>query len=223
MDIFDFITSQCHIHANSINAKGMKAYMKGQFDYFGINAPLRKEIVKDIRKKYRLQYDETIWVLIDLLWNSDQREMQYIALDLLVPFAKKMTCKCLPILEQMIITKSWWDTVDNIAPNIVGVIFKNDHNCRNLYVAKWTESDNIWLQRSAILFQLKYRLETDQNLLMETILKQENSKSFFVRKAQGWALRQYSNFNPNFVSAFIEANPELSGLTKREAMRLIKM
>ena len=139
----------------------------------------------------------------------------------MTPLAKKMDCTNVPILEQLILTKSWWDTVDGLAPNIAGAIFKKDINCRNNYVYRWMESKNIWLQRSSVIFQLKYKKETDWDMLCEAILKHDTSSEFFVRKAQGWALRDYSSIQPQAVISFVEANPQLSGLTKKEALRKI--
>ena len=142
--------------------------------------------------------DESLWILIDKLWQAEQRELQYLALDILSPLASKFPEGHVTKLEKMIITKSWWDTVDMITRNLIGKIFLKNQTCRNSYVYKWMDSDNMWLQRSAIIFQLKYRQETDINLRSEAILKNDVSKEFFVRKAQGWALRQYSKYDPFF-------------------------
>lgn len=221
-EIYAFIISLCEKNADTNRAPAMKAYMKNQFEFYGINSPLRKELVKDIKKKFTFTNDDTFWMLIDELWKSDQRELQYIALDLLATLSSKLTKENIPALERMILTKSWWDTVDMITPNLIGKIFMNDNASRDNYVYKWMDSDNIWLQRSAIIFQLKYGMKTDIDLLYEAILKNDVSKEFFVRKAQGWALRQYGKYNPTFVYNFVQANPQLSGLTQKEALRSLK-
>jgi 3-methyladenine DNA glycosylase AlkD len=221
MEEFEYLINICDLHADPLRAKGMKAYMKDRAEYFGISSPLRKELIKTFKTEFKLSNDSKLWDLVELLWKDEHREMQYIALDILRPFTKKMNCEQIPILENMIVTKSWWDTVDSIAPNLVGLIFKANLPCRDQYVYKWIDSDNMWLQRSAIIFQLKYGKDTDVDLLLEAILKHDDSKEFFIRKAQGWALRQYSKIDPELVRQFIEANPQLSGLMKREALRLI--
>ena len=218
---YNAIITLCEKHKNPNYAIAMKAYMKNKFEFFGINSPLRKELVKAIKKEFTFTIDDALWPLIDNLWHAEQRELQYIALDILNPLASKMNADNLPALEKMIVTKSWWDTVDMIAPSLIGKVFLKDSSCRDSYVYKWMDSENIWLQRSAIIFQLKYGKNTDVDLLAEAILKNDLSKEFFVRKAQGWALRQYSKHNPVFVRQFVEANPQLSGLTQREALRAI--
>ncbi|HMR87896.1 MAG TPA: DNA alkylation repair protein [Saprospiraceae bacterium] len=221
-EIYTFIISLCEKNADANRAPAMKAYMKNHFEFYGINSPLRKEMVKDIKKKYTFKNDDLFWKLIDHLWQSDERELQYIALDLLASSASKLTKENIPTLEKMILIKSWWDTVDMIAPNLIGKIFIKDTTSRDNYIYNWIDSDNIWLQRSTIIFQLKYGMKTDIDLLSEAILKNDMSKEFFVRKAQGWALRQYGKYNPSFVYNFVQSNPQLSGLTQKEALRSLK-
>lgn len=223
MEWFDEIQQRCIKYADSSKAIGMKAYMKNQFEFFGIQSPGRKVLVQSFKVGKKISADQTLWSLVDLLWLSPYREMQYIAIDLLIPISKTLKCDDLVRLEQMIVSKSWWDTVDAITSDIVGAVFRNDKTCREKFVYSWMNSQNIWLQRSAIIFQLKYKKDTDWNLLCESILKNDTSKAFFVRKAQGWALRTYSSIDPNAVIDFVTANPQLSGLTKREAMRKIKI
>lgn len=223
MDWFEEINEQCSKLKDSIKAVGMKAYMKHQFEFLGISGPERKALVKAFKSGKKLFPDVKFWGFIDQLWQSPFREHQYIAIDVMTPLAKKMDCSHLPILESLILNKSWWDTVDGLAPNIVGEIFKKDHECRNQFVYKWMDSTNIWLQRSSIIFQLRYKKETDWDLLCQTILKNDTSKEFFVRKAQGWALRDFSSIDPHAVINFVEANPQLSGLTKKEALRKIRI
>jgi 3-methyladenine DNA glycosylase AlkD len=219
--IYQDLKQQCEELSDQPKALAMSAYMKNLFDFYGINAPQRKELSRTFRKEYKFVLDDHLWQLIEYLWADPHREMQYIALDLLTSLASKMTAADISQLETMIISKSWWDTVDGIAPALAGSIFRDNHQIRDKYVYRWMESDNIWLQRSAIIFQLKYGKETDWNLLCEAILKNDGSKEFFVRKGQGWALRQYSKYDPLAVRQFVEANPQLSGLTKREALRKI--
>jgi 3-methyladenine DNA glycosylase AlkD len=224
MNPFQYLLDQLVAYANPIYAPAMKAYMKDHFDYFGVNAPTRKQIVKSFKSIYKLNVlEDDFWELIHLLWKEDHRESQYIAIDLLQSHAKKITADRLPFLETLIINKSWWDSIDGIAPAIIGEILRRLPEYRDAYIYRWMDSDNIWLQRSAIIFQLKYGTATDWDLLCEAILKHDTSKEFFVRKAQGWALRQYSKFEPLKVMAFVSANPQLSGLTKKEALRNLKV
>jgi 3-methyladenine DNA glycosylase AlkD len=221
LSIYHDLQQQCELQSDLVRASAMKSYMKNMFDFYGINAPQRKNLVRSFKEKYQILPDANLWQLIDCLWADPHREMQYIAIDFLLPFVKKMTASDLPFLEKMILSKSWWDTVDGIAPNLAGRIFRDKEEIRDQYINRWMESENIWLQRSAIICQLKYGQDTDWNLLSTAILRHDTSKEFFVRKGQGWALRQYSKYNPLVVRQFVEANQQLSGLTKKEALRKI--
>jgi 3-methyladenine DNA glycosylase AlkD len=117
----------------------------------------------------------------------------------------------------MITHKSWWDTVDSVS-HIVGMQFRRYPETREQHLAKWRASNNIWLRRTAILFQLDYKIETDFELLCEIIRENLNSKEFFINKAIGWALRQYARVDPKAVKKFVDSMP-LHPLSKREALK----
>lgn len=219
MEFVSTLRTKCAQAADPIRAKQMRAYMKDHFNYFGISTPKRKEIMGSISLPKPLILDDNFKVSIDYLWDSDERELQYCALGLMQKVLKQFDVTHLDWIETLIQRKSWWDTVDSLAPNIVGHIFKKDTKEKTIYLEKWISSPDFWLNRSAIIFQLKYGANTDEDILVAAILAHDMSKEFFVRKAQGWALRQYSKTNPLFVRQFIEANPQLSGLTKREALK----
>ena len=118
----------------------------------------------------------------------------------------------------MLITKSWWDTVDTISGGALGVHFKRFPEVREKYLAKWRASDNFWLRRAAILFQLNYKKETDFKLLTDIICENLGSKEFFINKAIGWSLRQYARIDPEGVKEFVNAT-SLHPLSRREAMK----
>ena len=126
----------------------------------------------------------------------------------------------MPLFEYMITTKSWWDTVDFIAYKICGAYFKKFPEDIPKYVDKWLDSGNMWLQRTAILFQLKYKEELDTEVLHYCISRLTGSKEFFINKAIGWILREYSRTNPVWVKNYV-ATHELAPLSAREAIRLM--
>jgi 3-methyladenine DNA glycosylase AlkD len=122
-------------------------------------------------------------------------------------------------IEYLITTKSWWDTVDSFAGGTVGVHFKRYPAVKKKRLPRWRKSKDIWLRRTAILFQLNYREETDFDLLCEIINENLGSKEFFINKAIGWALRQYARTNPKAVRKFVKETKELSPLSRSEAMK----
>jgi len=207
-------------HADSSNAFHMKRYMKNQFEFFGIKSPLRKEISKPFLQKDNLPNVTLLKDVTTQLWLKPQREFQYFTMELLKKYLKQIDSDFIYHLEYLLITKSWWDTVDAIAANIVGPHFINYPDLLKPITEKWIQSENMWLQRSAILFQLKYKDKTDTDILFKYIALLSNSKEFFIQKAIGWALREYSKTNPKIVIDFVSSH-DLTKLSKREALRII--
>lgn len=201
-------------------AIGMKSYMKDRFDFLGIKSPTRAEILKpfflDLKK---LETKE--WMLVvEQLWNQKFREYQYVSMEFTRKKVKDFMPRHLPFLERMITDKSWWDTVDMVASNLMGAYFKKYPDKIPAAITRWTKTDNFWLHRTCILFQLKYGDNTDQKLLFDLCTKYANEKEFFMRKAIGWSLRQYSKYNPTAVKKFIQKQ-EFSPLSFREASKYL--
>ena len=208
-------------HKNAKIALEQKAYMRHQFQFYGLKATVRREIQKPFFIKEYLPQKSEIEHIIKTLWEKPEREYQHFAQELAFKYVKQLELKDINLFEFMVTNKSWWDTVDFIANKLMGEYFKTFPNQKEKYVTKWLKSDNIWLQRSALLFQLKYKNKIDTVLLSSTINSLLNSKEFFINKAIGWVLREYSRTNPNWVIEFVN-NTELSTLSKKEALRLLK-
>ncbi|HIA29852.1 MAG TPA: DNA alkylation repair protein, partial [Candidatus Marinimicrobia bacterium] len=143
------------------------------------------------------------------------------ALDILEHLVKKRIQVKIELLEYLIMTKSWWDTVDWMATRIVGVCFRQNPELITQTYSRWMEIDNIWLQRVCILFQLKYKEKTDVKLLFSTIQELSGSEEFFIQKAIGWALREQLKIDPAVVQKFVDEN-ELAPLSRREALKVLK-
>lgn len=207
-------------HKNRENASPMKRYMKNQFEFLGIKSPERRALQREFLQKKVLPAPKDIEYVIKELWAMPEREFQYFGMELLEKYVKKSDRKIVELFEFMIVNKSWWDTVDMIAQKLVGAFFLNHRVPVEQYTEKWMKSGNIWLQRTVILFQLKYKSNTDLVLLFKNIKKLSGSKEFFIQKAIGWVLREYSKIDPQTVKAFVKENP-LEPLSRREALRII--
>jgi len=217
---FESLESEFQRNANQENAFFMKKYMKDKFDYYGIKTPKRRELLNGFLKKCGKPSNEDLKKCIKYLWNKPQREFQYAALNLLDNSKKYFDRELIDFIEYLITTKSWWDTVDGIASNHVGLLFSKFPELIKPYTNKWMKSENMWLQRTTILFQLKYKNDTDEKLLYKYIISLSGSKEFFIQKAIGWALREYSKTNPESVEKFIGEN-KLATLSVREGMKII--
>lgn len=214
------LAEQFSASANPEKAPWMAKYTKDQFDFYGVSAPLRKELTRAHFKEFGLPSLANLDAIMLEAWDYP-REMQYSAIDALVRMRKKLAPEHIPLLEQLTTTKCWWDTTDGIAPNVLGFILMEKEELAKMKIVEWIASDNRWLQRSAILYQLKYKQKLNRELLMLAIDAQAHSKEFFIRKAMGWVLREYAKTDPAWVVQFVDSRPELSNLTKREALKHI--
>ena len=205
-------------NANPAQAGPMKKYMRDQFEYLGIKSPQFKELMKEFIAANGKPPIRELDVILRVLWSLPQREFQYAANGFLGQAEKELPASFIKTIEYMIVTKSWWDTVDTISGGPLGVHFKRFPDMRDKYLTRWRASDNFWLRRACILFQLNYKKETDFDLLSEIIRENLDSKEFFINKAIGWSLRQYARIDPKAVTKFVKATP-LHPLSRREALK----
>nr|WP_259548748.1 DNA alkylation repair protein [Heyndrickxia oleronia] len=194
--------------------------MKNNFKFFGLRAPLVKEVFKNFISYYSIQQNE-LKDLITYLWVKEEREYQMIAILFLNHYKKWLKEEDLTLIQYCITHKSWWDSVDSIATNILGHYMKTYPHHIHPTTEKWLESKDIWLQRSILLFQLKYKTNTNLSILFNSILFLKDSKEFFIQKAIGWALREYSKVDSEKVIQFVEST-DLAPLSKRESLKWIK-
>jgi len=214
------LTAYFRKNYNQENSKNMCAYMKNKFDFIGLKSKKRRDLVRAYKKSNDYFSLEDLYKDSKEIWSLNEREFQYIYLDFLKKYKKKLTKDSIAVLEYLITNKSWWDTVDLIAAHLVAELFKKYPILIKKYHEKWQNSNNIWLQRSLILFQLKYKEDTDEALLFQIINENLGSKEFFINKAIGWALREYSKTNRDVVATFVN-NTKLSNLSKREASKYL--
>lgn len=208
-------------HQNPEKAEPMARYMKYHFPFLGIQAPERRQLLREVLQLHALPDKTEFPIIIRELWALPEREFQAVALDILQKYKKHFDDTHIPFLEELITTKSWWDSVDGIVPSFLGTIFLKHPDAIQTYIPKWVASENIWLQRAAILFQLKYKEQTDEELLFSIIEQLRHSKEFFVQKAIGWVLREYAKTRPNVVWEYVQST-ELAPLSKREALKHIR-
>ena len=209
-------------HRQAEKAQQMSAYMKYKFPFLGIPNPERKKLSAFFIKEVKSFFLQPPFPLFHTLWNLAEREYQYVAMDLMDKYLKKLKAEDIPQVQELITTKSWWDSVDLLASHALGAILKGDSTLQEEWVSIWMSSGNMWLERSSMLFQLSYKEDTNWPLLQETCLKLKESDEFFIQKAIGWSLRQYSKTEPERVNEFLEAH-EWKPLSKREGKKwLIK-
>jgi len=223
-EINDVVMELRHVFeqaGNASNAAAMRKYMKNHFDYHGIKKPLRVEIQQPFLAVCSKLNFEQMDPLIRELWQQPEREYQYLAIQILDKAKVWKTKKSIELLEWLLVNKSWWDSVDAIAVKLIGPYMKTFPGKRNLYMNKWRNSDNMWLQRTTLIFQLKYGEAIDKKLLFEIIEQFSTSKEFFLKKAIGWALRELSYYDPQEVIEFCNTHT-LQALSVREAYKAMR-
>ena len=206
-------------HKNEEQARQMSKYMLNKFEYIGIKTPERRKIFKNFFKEYKNE-EKIDWEFVNKCWENKYREFQYIAADYLKNMKDKLTRDDIPKLKQLILKKSWWDTIDNLDMTI-GALALKDSNV-NKILLEWSIDENIWLRRIAIDHQLLRKEKTNTELLEKILKNNLGQVEFFINKAIGWALRDYSKTNPEWVKNFIEKNKEkMAKLSIREASKYL--
>lgn len=208
------------LRENSIeeNIIPMEKYMKNNFKFLGIKSVERRELSKGFLRKEK---DIINWEEVFYLWELEEREFQYIALDYLKARKKFLKIDDLENLLKLAKKKPWWDTIDLLAPLVGEAIF--DFKDKNKLMLDLSKDENMWLRRIAILHQLKFKEDTDEKLLEEIIKNNFGSKEFFINKAIGWILREYSKTNNIWVRNFLDEYKDvLSPLSIREGSKILE-
>ena len=205
--------------ADNARALDMSKYMKNKFEFFGVGASERNEIWKPYFKEAK-KTKKIDWDFIEICFKHDKRECQYTAAYYLKYMQRFLVEDDIPKLKELVLTKSWWDTVD-ILDKVIGSIIYNNKNLHPI-ILEWSKDDNIWLRRVAIDHQLLRKENTDEQLLEKILINNLNHKEFFVNKAISWALRDYSKTNPQWVRNFIKVHKEnMTSLSIREASKYL--
>lgn len=203
-------------------AAGMRAYMKSEMPYHGVPAPALRSVCRKIFATIEFDSPEA-WraAVLALFRGAKYREERYAAIALAERGAKRFeTLDALPMYEEMITTGAWWDVVDVIASHRLGSLLRKYPAPMGRTMRRWAKSPNVWKRRSAILCQLGFKKDTDLALLHDCIEPSLGSREFFLRKAIGWALRQYAWTNPREVRRYVREHAgELSPLSRREALK----
>lgn len=221
-DIVRFVQKELKKKADPGKAVEMAAYMKTQMPFYGVQKPDREPIVKILKQNHKPQSLAEYEDVVLSLWNLPYREEKYISLNYADAFIKIATPKTVKLFERLVREGAWWDFVDVIASHLIGHIYQKNRDELNPIMDRWIKDDDFWIRRTAILSQLRHKKETDGERLFDYCLRCVDEKEFFIRKAIGWALREYSYTDPQAVKKFLLANKDrLSTLSFREGSRVM--
>lgn len=206
-------------NADPSNAEGAKAYLLHQFEFYGIKTPLRRNLCKAFYATHPILCHDDLAIIVKESFGQPQRELHYFAIELVGHHKKLWSKKTLSLVEWMITHKSWWDSVDSTNSHVISKFFLKYPAHIETFTQKWNRSNNNWLKRMSILFQLTYKNKTNTKLLTKYIEHCINEEDFFIRKAIGWALRAYAYTDAKWVIHFVKTHPQLSPLSVREALK----
>ena len=223
MSFINQLKIELEAQADSNNALQMQAYMKDLFPFFGVKAPIRKNLLKKVLISNKNEVADNCRDIVSELYEYSSREYQYCAIEIASKFLKNKYLESdFEFIKNLITNKPHWDTVDFIAKHILGNYLLQFWDNRHSYVDILSNSDHMWLNRSVILFQLGYKSKTDATILYRECKAHADSNAFFIQKAIEWALRAYDKTNPQSVIDFV-SNTDLKPLSKREALKRLQI
>lgn len=204
---------------NKEQAVLMSKYMRNMFSFYGLHRPERQEVYRDfIREEKKSGIID--WDFLKQCWNDKHREFQYLACEYLLALRNSLKYEDIERIRKFVETKSWWDTIDSLC-KVIGDISLRDKRVKNLML-EWSLDDNFWIRRTTIEHQLCLKEATDKELLSKIIENNFGSEEFFINKAIGWALREYSKTNPDWVKNFIKTNKnKMNRLSIKESLKII--
>lgn len=219
--ITKYINNELKRHGDETKAPQMQAYMKTDQPFYGVQSKLRKHIFRDAIRKYPITSRDSWEKVILELWNGTHREEMYQALEIAERYKKYHDEAAWNLFEKLLRSATNWDTVDLLSSNLIGRLVETYRHFEKQLV-EWSNDNNFWVRRASLLAHLKHKEKTNTKLLASTILKLSQEEEFFIRKAIGWVLRQYSYTDPEWVLQFVKNHEDkLSGLSKREALKAI--
>jgi 3-methyladenine DNA glycosylase AlkD len=217
-----YVQSQLAAQANPEKVEGMAAYMKTDMPFYGVQKPARTRILRHIKSEFapanRDEYEE----LVNALWELPHREEKYLAQGVAAMFRKYIVPDSLPLYERFIDEGAWWDFVDDTATHMIRELVLDHPDVIWPVVDSWIDHEIMWRRRAAIICQIGSKDRTDSDRLFAYCEARATETEFFIRKAIGWALREYAKTDPAAVAGFVKTHRnELSGLSFREATKHI--
>ncbi|WP_410599112.1 DNA alkylation repair protein [Amycolatopsis sp. lyj-90] len=208
--------------ADPAKAPAMRAYMKSEMPYLGVQKPARAPLLKRLFAEHPLPDRVSFSTAVLTLWREAEfREERYAAVDLSGhrAYARWQDSDLLGLYEEMIVTGAWWDYVDEVAIRRVGPILRAEPETVTPLMLTWAYDEDLWRRRTAVICQVGAKTGTDTDLLTRAVEANIDDREFFLRKGIGWALREYAKTEPDWVRAFVTAHPALSTLSRREALK----
>lgn len=217
--VLERLTTVFPTGAEPVRAVEAATYMKGVAPFLGIRTPDRRALSRQVLAGLARPTELDCTAIAVRCWELPEREYHYFAADYLRRYVSRCSADFLSTARWLVSTHSWWDTVDALAAHTVGPLVAANPTLTS-DMDRWIEDDDLWVARTALLHQLRYKQATDSERLFRYCLRRADHPDFFIRKAIGWSLREYAKTDPTAVRAFVaSARDRLSPLSVREALK----
>lgn len=218
-----FLAEELAKLADPRRAGDMAAYLKTDMPFYGVPNPEWKKVYREMRRRFPISSRAGYVAAVKALWAQPHREEKYCAIRLAADHRHYVTIGSVPLYRRMIEEGAWWDFVDDIAIRLIGMVLLDDRERMCPQLDRWIDDPHMWIRRAAIISQIKHKDRTDQDQLFTYCLRRSGEKEFFIRKAIGWALREYARTEPDRVLEFaLKHRDRLSGLSFREATKHLR-
>ncbi|MEA2024078.1 MAG: DNA alkylation repair protein [Actinomycetota bacterium] len=215
-----FVADRLAAVADPKKAGPMAAYMKTDMPFHGVQKAGRAPILRDAVKRFPPSNRDDYRSAVLALWGRPYREEKYLAIGYARAFPRYITLSSVPLYRRMIVEGAWWDLVDETAIHLVGLVLLHQRAAMTPKIEAWIDDRDMWLRRTSILAQIGHKADTDTDLLFDACERRMHETGFFIRKAIGWALRDYAKADAAAVTDFVTAHRDgLSGLSYREATK----
>ena len=215
-----FVTERLGEVAEPGKAESMAAYLKTDMPFYGVQKAGRVPILREVVARFQPSDRDDYRTAILTLWGQPHREEKYLAIGYARSFPRFVTLSSIPLYRRLIVAGAWWDLVDEVAIHLVGDVLFHQREAATPKIETWIGDKDLWVRRTSILSQIGHKDATDTGLLFEACERRMHETEFFIRKAIGWALRDYARTDPVAVAAFVtEHREDLSGLSYREATK----
>lgn len=219
-ELVAFVAAELASRAEAEKAVAMAAYMKTDMPFYGVQKKGRTEVYRKLRTQFPVTDNATYRRQVAALWERPHREEKYLAIRIAEQHQRYVVGDNLDLYRRLIVEGAWWDFVDGVAANCVGMVFLRERATTQPVIERWIDDDIMWLRRTSLISHLKHKAETDHTLLFDHCLRRAAEKEFFIRKAIGWSLREYAKTSPDRVRGFVvKHRDQLSGLSFREASK----
>ena len=219
-DLIAFAAVELAARADPEKAAGMATYLKTDMPFYGVQKKGRTEVFREMNKRFPIGDAATYRAAIEALWAQPHREEKYLAVGIAKRYPDFLTFDNFDVYRRLIVEGAWWDFVDEVAINCVGIVYLNERERTESTIEAWIDDEVMWLRRTSLISPIKHKTATDHERLFDHCLRRAGEKEFFIRKAIGWTLREYAKTEPDRVAGFLLQHRDVwSGLSFREASK----